>query len=259
MWETMKNKRWYVITLLLVTVFALALSGCAKKDDLVLGNIKKAGKMTVGTSPDYPPFETIDESGNIIGFDIDLLQAIGEEMGVKIELKPMSFETIVTAVQNGQVDIGMSGFSVDPERALLIDFSDPYYEGGQVVITTSTSGVTKLEDLKGKVVAVQMGTTGADAAAGIEGATVKQLDDFNMAIAMLKNGGAKAVVADMSVAEEYIAREGLIQVGDPLAFEENAIVVQKNNPSLLSALNNALANIKASGKYDELMTKWEMK
>lgn len=254
----MMKKKWFVVLGMLVLVTALALTGCAKKTDLALARIQKAGVITVGTSPDYPPFETIDDQGNIVGFDIDLLQAMAEEMGVTVQLKSLSFDTIVTTVQNGQVDIGMSGFSIDADRAAQIDFTDPYLVGGQVVVTTADSGITSIADLAGKTVATQMATTCAAAAKNIEGAVVKELEDFNIAWSMLKTGAAKAVVADVSVAREYIAREGFVQVGDPLSFEETAIVVQKENPSLVKALNEALQAVKDSGTYDELVEKWQV-
>lgn len=254
----MMKKKWFVVVGMLVLVASLALTGCAKKTDLALARIQKAGVMTVGNSPDYPPFETIDDQGNTVGFDIDLLQAMAEELGVTVQLKSLSFDTIVTAVQNGQVDIGMSGFSIDAERAAQIDFSDPYLVGGQVVVTTANSGISSIADLSGQTVATQMGTTCATAAKEIEGAVVKELEDFNIAWSMLKTGAAKAVVADVSVAREYIAREGFVQVGDPLSFEETAIVVQKENPSLLKALNEALQAVKDNGTYDQLLEKWQV-
>lgn len=254
----MKLRKWLLLAGCLVLVASLALTGCAKKTDLVWDRVQKNKVMTVGNSPDYPPFETIDDAGNTIGFDIDLLQAIAAEMGVTVQLKSLSFETIVTAVQNGQVDIGMSGFSIDEDRAKQIDFTDPYFVGGQVVVTTKDSGIASLADLNGKTIATGMGTTCAAAAKEIEGAVVKELDDFNLAWSMLKSGAAKAVVADVSVAAEYIDKEGFVQVGDPLSYEETAIVVQKNNPALVKALNEALQRVKDSGKYDELVAKWEL-
>lgn len=256
--KCMKMKKWLVLAGMLVLVVSLALTGCAKKTDLALARVQKAGVMTVGNSPDYPPFETVDDKGNTVGFDVDLLQAMATEMGVKIQLKNLSFDTIVTAVQNGQADIGMSGFSINADRAKQIDFTNPYFVGGQVIVTTKDSGITKKEDLQGKIIATQMGTTCATAAKGITGATVKELEDFNIAWSMLKTGAAKAVVADISVAKEYIAKEGYVQVGEPLSYEETAIVVQKNNPSLVKALNEALAKVKASGTYDQLVAKWEL-
>ncbi len=238
-------------------VLALILVGCTPKTENAWQKIQDAGVITVGTSPDYPPFETVDDAGNIIGFDIDLMQAIAAEMGVTVEFKPMNFDTIVTAVQSGQVDIGMSGFSVDPERD--VDFSDSYYSGGQVLLTTATAGIESAADLDGQTVAVQMATTGEKAAKTITGANIKALETFDIAILMLKNGTAKAVVADKVVAKEYVHKDGLVIVGEPLTVEDNAIVVKKGNTAVLEAVNEALAKVKATEKYEELLEKWAIK
>lgn len=253
----MKMKNGILKILCLSLVLTLALVGCTPKTETAWQKIKKAGVITVGTSPDYPPFETVDDEGNIIGFDIDLIEAIAAEMGVKVDLKAMNFDTIVTAVQSGQIDIGMSGFSVDPERDA--DFSDSYYSGGQVLLTTATSGIESTADLNGQTVAVQMATTGEKAAKTIEGADIKALETFDIAILMLKNGTAKAVVADKVVAKEYVHKDGLVIVGEPLAEEDNAIVVKKGNTEVLQAINDALAKVKASEKYEELLEKWAIK
>jgi ABC-type amino acid transport substrate-binding protein len=118
-----------IVVIGLVLIMALTLAGCAKTDQ-AWKRIQDAGKMIVATSPDYPPFESIDDQGNIVGFDIDLINAMAEEVGVTVELQSLNFEAIITAVQTGQADMGMSGFSVDPERAEMVDFTDPYFIGG---------------------------------------------------------------------------------------------------------------------------------
>lgn len=229
------------------------------KEKTLLEKIKEAGVITVGTSPDYPPFETIDDKGNVVGFDIDLMNAIATELGVKVEYKKMGFDTIITAVQSGQVNIGVSGFSISDERKEQIDFTVPYFIGGQAVVTSPDSGITKLEDLNGKVVAVGMGTTGEQTAQdNIKGAKVKALDDYSTAFMMLKNGSAKAVVADLAVANEYIKKDGFVAIGDPLSYEENAIVVKKGNADLIDALNKAIAKLKGEGKIEEFSKNWKM-
>lgn len=253
----MKKQTKTLLLLCLSLTLAVSLIGCAPSTEDAWQKIKNAGVITVGTSPDYPPFETVDDDGKIIGFDIDLLTAMASEMGVDVEFKPMNFDTIVTAVQSGQIDIGMSGFSVDPERDVA--FSNSYYSGGQVLLTTTDSGVTGVESLDGKTVAVQMGTTGEKAANTIPGANVKALDDFGITIQMLKSGTVKAVVADQAVAKQYVHHDGLVIVGEPLAVEENAIVVKKGNIEVLEAVNEALAKVKASEKYEELLEKWAIK
>jgi polar amino acid transport system substrate-binding protein len=265
------NKKAIRITLSILLILAFVVSvaaGCSSKpapapapvkEKTMFEKIKEAGVITVGNSPDYPPFETVDDKGNVIGFDIDLMNAIAAELGVKADFKRLGFDTIITAVQNGQVNIGMSGFSITDERKQQIDFSSPYFIGGQAVVTSANSGIKTLEDLNGKVVAVGMGTTGEEAAKeNIKGAKVKALDDYSTAFMMLKNGSAKAVVADLAVANEYISKDGFVAVGDPISYEENAIIVKKDNADLVAALNSAIKKLKDSGKIAEFAKKWEM-
>lgn len=258
-------------TLLLISLFLIAVMmltvGCGgskpapeqPKEKTALEEIKEAGVITVGNSPDYPPFETVDDKGNPIGFDIDLMNAIAADLGVKAEFKKMDFGTIITAVQNNQVNIGMSGFSISEDRKNEVDFSIPYYVGGQTVVVAPNSAIKSLEDLKGKVVAVQSGTTCAEVAIdNIPEAKVRELDDFNTAFMMLKNNSAQAVVADLAVANEYISKEGFIELGEPLNYEENAVVIKKGNSDVVDAINKALTKLKDNGTITELAKKWEM-
>lgn len=268
----MVNKKLMMLVSLLVLVCFVFAVGCSAKqapatqttqqpakEKTALDKIKEAGVITVGNSPDYPPFESVDDKGAPVGFDIDLMNLIAAELGVKAEFKKLDFDTIITAVQNGQVNIGMSGFSIDEDRKQKIDFTVPYFVGGQAVVIAPNSGIAKLEDLKGKVVAVGMGTTGEKTAKEkIAGAKVKSLSDYGTAFMMLKNGSAKAVVADLAVAKEYMQKDGFTQLGDPLNYEENAITVKKGNAELVDALSKAITKLKDSGKIDELTKKWKM-
>ncbi|SKC76303.1 transporter substrate-binding domain-containing protein [Maledivibacter halophilus] len=252
------------VILILMTVFSLIGCGSSNtadnnesKEQTVLEKIQEKGVIVVGTSPDYPPFETIDEKGNIVGFDIDLANEIAAKLGVDLELKQMSFETIVTAVQSGQVDVGISGFSVTEERKENVDMSEPYLVGGQVVVTTTDSGIESVEDLNGEKVTAGMGSTCEQAANKIEGAEVVSLDDFNMGFIMVKNGTAKAVVADVSVAKDYVANDSSYTIiGEPLSYEETAVITKKGNDDLTKAINEAINEIKESGKIDEFKKAW---
>lgn len=256
-----KTKQIISIVLILMTVFSLI--GCSNsnsdtaKDKTILEKIQEKGVIVVGTSPDYPPFETIDDKGNIVGFDIDLADEIASTLGVKVEVKQMSFETIVTAVQSGQVDIGISCFSVTDERKENVDMSDPYLVSGQVIVTTADSGVKGVEDLKSEKVAAGLGSTCEQAANTIEGAEVVSLDDFNMGFIMAKNGTVKAVVADITVAKDYVEKDSdYVIVGEPLSYEETSVIVKKGNDALTSAINEAIAKAEESGKIDEIKKAW---
>lgn len=252
--------------LLIVSVLALAVAiaaaGCGSKQEssqpkTLLDQIKAKGEITMATSPDYPPFEFIDDKGNVAGLDIDLANAIAKEMGVKLTIQQMGFDGIITAVKAGQVNMGVSGFTVTEERKKSIDFTDPYFTGGQVIVALKESNFKGPEDLNGKVVGAQIGTTGEKAANGIKGAQVKTFDDFLMAIQELKNKNIAAVVGDMSVAKNLVASDSkLVIVGKPINEEQTAIIVQKGHPELVKALNDAIAKVKASGEYDKIIQKW---
>jgi len=239
-----------VLALLLGAFSASAFAGGA------LEKVMEKGVITVGNSPDYPPFESIGDNGERVGFDIDLLKAITKKMGVKIQWVTMEFAAIVTATQSGQVDMGMSGFSVTPERANQVSFSNPYFSSGQVLVVRNDSEVKSTADLKGKKIAVQLGTTGEQQADKIEGVTVVKPETYNIAFMMLHTKAAEAVVADLSVADEFIKQGTFKRAGEPLSFEELAMISRKGNEDLLGALNKALAEVKKEGTYDAIVKKW---
>ncbi len=252
-----------------ICIICLALAGCenqpnketAKSEPSVttLDTIKKAGELTIGTCPDYPPFESIDDQGKTIGFDIDLGKAVAKELGVTAKFMKMSFDTIITSVKNGQIDLGMSGFSITEERKQSIAFSNPYYSSSQVIMVLKDSDIASKEDLVGKTIAVELSTTGADAAKTVKDAQVKAVDDYNVATMMLKNGSAHAVVLDAPIAKEYASRHNFEILEKPLTFEETAIVMKKEAVELKKAIDAALETIKADGRYDELKEKWNIK
>ncbi len=221
-----------------------------------LDKVKEAGVITVGNSPDYPPFESIDDNGKRVGFDIDLLNAMAEKMGIKVQWVTMDFAAIITAVQSGQVNIGMSGMSYTEERARQVDFGSPYLASGQVLVVRKDSDIKCAADLNGKKIAVQLGTTGEQQADKIKGATVIKPETYNIAFMMLHNRAADAVVADLSVAAEFVSQGKFKSTGDPLSFEEFAIISRKGNGDLLNALNEALEAVKEDGTYDAIVKKW---
>ena len=219
--------------------------------------IQEKGVITVGNSPDYEPYEFEDGTGNVIGFDIDLLQLICDELGITYELVPITFENIETAVQTGQVNIGMSGFSITPEREQTFDFSLAYYSSGQAIAVNPDSGYTSIADLKGKVITAGMGTTGQTAAEeNIEGADVIGMDNYALAFMQLKNKGCDAAVADLPVVEKYAAKDGFTVLSEILSYEDNGILISKGNADLKAAIDGALTKLQDSGKIDALVEKW---
>lgn len=217
--------------------------------------IKDRGVIVIGNSPDYPPYESMDGTTRV-GFDIDIMNAMAEKMGLKIEWRTMSFDSIIAAVNMGQVDIGFSGFSITEDRKKSVDFSNPYFASGQVIVTRPGSSIKSGDDLKGKKIAVQLGTTGQEAAEKIENAEVIKPETYSTAFMMLTSESVDAVVADIPVAEEYAKKQKLVIAPEKLSFEENAIVIPKGNPKLVENLNKALEAVKKDGTLDKLIAKW---
>ncbi|MCW7754697.1 basic amino acid ABC transporter substrate-binding protein [Desulfobotulus sp. H1] len=245
-------------TIVLVSLMMLVWAGAAMAECRTWTQIQSSGFFIVGTSPDYPPFESIDDKGNIVGFDIDLIRAVAEEMGLQVRLQGMGFDSILIAVRSGQVQLGMSSFSVTDERRESVDFTIPYYKSGQVVLVNPDSGIRSIEDLKGKVVSAQIGSTSAEAAQSIEGATARIVDDASTAVMMLRNRASHGVVLDVAIAENYVQRFGFVQLDEALNYEEVAAVIRKGCPEFLEALNVAFEHVMKSGKLDELREKWNV-
>lgn len=253
-------------SVVLLTLFVLAvflITGCGKKEAAkevsALDKVKQAGVLKIGTSPDYPPFESIDDHGNVIGFDIDLAKEVAKELGVKAEFVRMGFDTIITAVKNSQVDVGFSSFSVNEERKLSIDFSKAYMSSSQVILVKKDSTIASKEDLKGAVISCLRGSTGAEAAKGIEGADVKEVDDNNIATMMLANGSSQAVVLDVAIANELASKHDFKVIETPLQHEETAAVIKKGNEALRAAIDKAIEKIMADGRHQTIKDTWKVK
>lgn len=219
-------------------------------------------KIIVATSPDYPPFENLTTSGEIEGFDIDLMNAlldiINEDNGTNLEVewKQLDFNSIIGALQADQVDIAVSAFSYSEDRDVW--FSNTYLTSAQVVLVKADSDITTAEGLSGKNIGVQSGSTGETAANEIEGATVTSLNDANLLVAQLKTNAFDAIVLDSAVAKAYVDSEGLVQLETPLLDESLGIISNHDNAQLAEVLNAAIDKFLATDDYQALLTKWEL-
>lgn len=220
------------------------------------------GVLKVGSDVTYPPFEFVDEKTNEFkGFDVDLINAIGEEMGKKIEIINTAWDGIIPGLLNGNYDALISAMTITEERAQAVNFSDPYFATGQVIVLRAdNTTIHGPKDLEGKVVAVQIGTTGDFEASKVKG--VKKIARFNTtpeALQEVLNGAADAAVVDELVAREFIKQNpGAVKLADVGVFtvEYYGIAVRKEDEALRKEINRALAAVKASGKYDEIYNKW---
>lgn len=259
-------KRWVkLFSLSLVLLLAVSLVGCGQKQ----ASSPNAGgstptpkpKYTVALEASFAPFEYRDsKTGELTGFDVELIKAIGEVAGFDIEFKEMGFDSIVAAVQSGSVDMAISGISIDPERSKMVNFSLPYYQSVLAVAVRADNNTIKgFDDLKGKKIAAQIATTGAKTAKQIPGTTVKELNTIADLFLELKNGGVDAVVNDLPVTAWYIQQsqdQNVKIVGDVHSAEYYGIAIPKSKPDQLEKVNNALKTLKENGKFAELYKKW---
>jgi len=248
-----------VVLLGLLSAFCL---GCGDKKENSADNDQQQEKQTytVAFEATFAPFEFRDEkSGEFTGFDIDLIKAIGKVEGFDVELKEMGFDGIVASVNTGNIDLGVSGLSITEARLKEVDFSIPYCQSGlTVVVRANEDKIKSVEDLKGKKIAVQIGTTGADYAKGIEGAQVTDFDQVTDALMEVKNGGADAMINDDPVNLYYVSKnkKDYKIVGEKIQSEYYGIAVKKGNTELLNKINDGLKKLKENGEYAEIYKKW---
>ena len=222
------------------------------------------GQLTIILSPDYPPFENI-ENGELEGFEVELGKAVAEEMGLEPNFVQMQFDTIIPAITaGGQGDIGMSGFSVDPDRAKEIDFTTSYYVDDQAVAVMKDSGITEENaadalNNAGMIIAVQTGTTGETyAQENFPNATIQGYGNSTDCFAAMQSGQANAVCTNLAVVQRMIdtAYNDAEIVLEVATGEEYAAVVSQDNPALTEQVNAALDTLEENGTIKEIMDKW---
>ncbi|WP_346292758.1 basic amino acid ABC transporter substrate-binding protein [Sphaerothrix gracilis] len=218
------------------------------------------GTLSVATEPAFPPFESQSESGELEGFDIDLMEAIGEEAGLEVEFESLPFDGIIPALQAGTVDAAISAMTITEEREETVDFSQPYFKAGLAIAVRDEAAeeITSLEDLEDKRIAVQIGTTGAEKAAEIPGAELTTFDSAPLALQELSNGNVDAVINDAPVTLDAIASgnlDGLTVVGELLTEEYYGIALPSESENV-EAVNEALNTLIENGTYAEIYRKW---
>ncbi|WP_087972308.1 transporter substrate-binding domain-containing protein [Oceanobacillus rekensis] len=215
---------------------------------------------TVVSDTSFVPFEFL-EDGEYTGFDIDLIHAIADEAGFEIELETTNFDGIIPGLQTGQFDIAIAGISITEERKNAIDYSDPYYESGLAIgVASDNEDINSIEDLEGKTIATRLGSTSAAyIEENIESAEANQYEQLDQAYLSVENGSSDAILYDAPNVNYYIQTQGedsLKVVGDLYQAEDYGIAITKGKEDLVAAINEALANLRENGKYDEIYTKW---
>ncbi len=219
-----------------------------------------AGKLTVATSPDFAPYEfySVDDAGNLnlSGFDIALAQAIADHLGLELEVVPMDFDSILLELQAGNVDLGIAGFSPDPERAETFDFSDIYYMGGQSLVTLSENKdvYNTYESLTGKSVGAQTGSIQMDLAEQYTpDANIVGLSKVTDIISELLAGKLQAAFIETAVAECYKLNYPELELVMDVEYDVagSAVALQKGNEALLASVNEVIAGLLADGTMNE--------
>lgn len=225
-----------------------------------LERVKKAGVLTIGLNDTYPPMEFRDESQKLVGFDIDLGEEIAKKLGVKSEVKTNDWKGIILSLKSKKFDMILSCMTITDERKKEIDFSEPYIVGGQrIVVKKGNNNIKTAEDLKGKKIGVQLGTTGEMAANKIQGIKeIKKYDGITEAFNDLAVGRIEAVIADGQVGGFYLKKKGddLILLDAKLSEEPVGIGFRKEDKELRDAVQKALNELKADGTLSKLSEKW---
>lgn len=219
----------------------------------------EGGVLVFGTNAEFPPFEYVGDDGEPDGFDVALIKAVGEKLGMEVQVENMEFDSLVSSIGN-RIDGAIAGMTVTDDRKEQVDFSDPYYEAVQFVIVPADSDIATADDLKNKTIGSQLGTTGMFLSEDIEGVTAQTYNRAIDAVNDLVNGRVDAVIIDKNPAEVFNTKfEGKVKIIDGAEFgfetEEYAIALPKGS-ELVEQVNQALADLKADGTFDALVAQY---
>ena len=246
-----------------LTAFALALvmalgllSGCgsSKSDtDANAGADGEKKQLVVATSPDFPPFESL-EGSEVVGIEVDILKKVAEKMGMELDLQQMDFDSVIPGVQAGKFDLGMSGITVTDKRKENVDFSSVYFMAAQAIVVTADSGIIGKADLEGKKVSIQTGTTAEEYCMG-NGYEVLAFTANNDAAAALTAGKVDAWVVDNEVALAMAPELGLTVLDEAMTSEPYAFAFQKGS-ELVAPFNEALDALLADGTVEQIFQQY---
>ncbi|WP_309131880.1 transporter substrate-binding domain-containing protein [Brevibacterium sp.] len=256
------------ITLAAVAAGAmLALSACggggSESEPAATGEggvpLVKEGKLTTCTHLSYQPFQ-FEKDGEVVGFDVDVVDAVAEKLGVEQEIVNVPFEPITAGASfaQNQCDVAAAAITITPERQEAIDFSEPYFAANQAILTKSDKSVKDAAGLKGMKIAAQSGTTGLDyATENFKDAEVITYEDLPLSLEALKNGQADAVINDNGVLYDYAANNEGFAIGFDIDTGENyGIAMKKGNTAMKKAVDDTVKELKDTGKYNEIYKKW---
>ncbi len=245
----MKKNYWLPLSLALILILSATFAYAAGKP-----------LLRVGTDATYAPFETIDKDGNYVGFDMEFIKMVADEMGMELKLMNIGWDGIIPGLMNGNYDCLISAMTITAERKKQINFSTPYFSIKQaIVVKDNNNSIKGPEDLIGKTISVQNGTTGDLYASDIKNIKMKRFDTNPQAIQELLNNNADAAVMDDLVAFDSVKNNKGLKVIEiqKIDQEDYGIGIKKGNDKLLDKINNAIEALKKNGKLEALVAKYK--
>lgn len=252
----MKKKVIAIVGVACMAALLTACAGSGTKTETTAAEQKEAGKLVMVTNAEFPPYEYYDKN-EIVGIDVDIARAIADKMGVELDVQDMAFDSLIPAVQSGKADFTAAGMTVNEDRKKNVDFTDTYAEAAQVIIVKEGSEIKTPDDLTGKKIGVQTGTTGDIYADDIENAVVNRYNKGMEAVMALTQDKIDAVIIDREPAKVFVKENaGLVILDEAFTEEEYAIAVKKDNKELLDKINGAIKELKESGELKKIVDKY---
>lgn len=254
-------KKTIAVILSLLLLMAV-LTACGSTKGAPLSKIQKAGKLTIATSPDFPPFESLNGDGKVEGIEIDLLELICKELGVTLDIQQMDFDAVLPGVQAGKFDMGVSGISITEKRQKNVLFTDPYCLAAQAIVVVEGSPITCKADLDGKAVSVQTGTT-AESFCNENGYQVSSFQANNDAESALVQGKVAAwVIDDLTAADMVKAYNAendtkLVVLSEPMTTEPYALAMAFGSEDTVQKVNEILAKLLEDGTVAAIFEKYD--
>jgi len=230
----------------------------AKDENATLGGLITDGKLVMGTNAAFPPFEYL-EGSTIVGFDVDVMAEVAKELGLEFEIKDMEFDSLPTALSQGQIDVIAAGLTARPDREETMDFSQSYYEAVQTIIVLADSDIATADDLTDKVIGVQTGTTGSWLAEEYTAiSNVKGYANGMLAVEALRTGSVDAVIIDNNPAKVYGDQypNEVVLLNDQFDPEFYVFAVKKGNKELLEKIDEVLQEMREDGRFDEIKDRY---
>lgn len=251
-----------IIALVLAALMLCAcLTACGGSKAATVDSVKKAGKLTIATSPDFPPFESL-ENGEVVGIEVEIMKLICQELGVEMDLKQMDFDSVLPGVQAGKYDVGMSGISVTPEREKNVKFTKAYCEAAQAIVVVEGSDIKAKADLDGKKVSVQSGTTAEDFCT-TNGYTVSSFKaNADAQTALVDNKVAAWVIDDLTAADmvkkynEGNPEKKLVILDEAMTTEPYAFAFHLESGDLVDEINKVIDKLLADGTIEKIFEEY---